>query len=67
LSDLIAEAAENESGRRLQASFQQQRMGISEHPNCTVMALVSPANRFTSGSIVAVDDGISITSGGSRR
>jgi 3-oxoacyl-[acyl-carrier protein] reductase len=59
LSDMTAEMAESESGRRLQASLPRKRMGLPEDLDCMVMALVSPANRFTTGAIVAVDDGIS--------
>jgi NAD(P)-dependent dehydrogenase (short-subunit alcohol dehydrogenase family) len=61
LSGMTAELAENESGRRLQAGLPRQRMGVPEDLDCMVTALVSPANRFTTGAIVVVDDGISVS------
>jgi len=61
LSAMTADLAESESGQRLQASLPRQRMGIAEDLDCMVTALVSPENRFTTGAIVAVDDGISVS------
>jgi NAD(P)-dependent dehydrogenase (short-subunit alcohol dehydrogenase family) len=61
LTAMTAELAESESGRRLQASLPRQRMGISEDLDCMITALVSPQNRFTTGAVVAIDDGISVS------
>jgi NAD(P)-dependent dehydrogenase (short-subunit alcohol dehydrogenase family) len=61
LSGMTAELAETESGQKLQAGLPRQRMGVPEDLDCMVTALVSPANRFTTGAIVAVDDGIAVS------
>jgi NAD(P)-dependent dehydrogenase (short-subunit alcohol dehydrogenase family) len=61
LSAMTAELAVSESGRRLQASLPRQRMGVSEDLDCMITALVSPENRFTTGAVVAIDDGISVS------
>jgi len=42
-------------------SLPRKRIGAPEDLDCMVLALVSPANRFTTGAVVSVDDGIAVS------
>jgi NAD(P)-dependent dehydrogenase (short-subunit alcohol dehydrogenase family) len=58
LSEMTGELAASDAGRRLQETLPRQRMGAPEDLDCMILALASPANRFTTGAVIAVDDGI---------
>jgi NAD(P)-dependent dehydrogenase (short-subunit alcohol dehydrogenase family) len=58
LSEMTRESSASERGVRLRGSITRERIGSPEDLDCMVLALVSPANRFTTGAVVTVDDGI---------
>jgi len=61
LSEMTAELASSETGAKLREGLPRKRIGVPEDLDCMVLALVSPANRFTTGAIIAVDDGIAVS------
>jgi 3-oxoacyl-[acyl-carrier protein] reductase len=61
ISEMTREFAGTNAGARLRESLPRKRIGTPEDLDCMVLALVSPANRFTTGAVVTVDDGIAVS------
>jgi 3-oxoacyl-[acyl-carrier protein] reductase len=61
LTEITRELDSSSAGANLRANFPRRRIGGPEDLDCLVLPLVSPANRFTTGAVVAVDDGISVS------
>jgi 3-oxoacyl-[acyl-carrier protein] reductase len=61
LSEMTREFAGTDAGARLRESLPRKRIGTPEDLDCMVLALVSPANRFTTGAVITVDDGIAVS------
>ena len=58
LSGMTEATANQEVGLKFQATFPRNRIGVPADLDCIVLALASPKNRFTTGAIIPVDDGI---------
>ena len=58
LTGMTEATANQESGLKFQAGFPRNRIGVPEDLDCIVLALASPKNRFTTGAVIPVDDGI---------
>jgi NAD(P)-dependent dehydrogenase (short-subunit alcohol dehydrogenase family) len=61
LSEMTREFVGTDAGARLRETLPRKRVGTPEDLDCMVLALVSPANRFTTGATIAVDDGIAVS------
>jgi NAD(P)-dependent dehydrogenase (short-subunit alcohol dehydrogenase family) len=61
LSEITEHDADTDVARRMRESLPRKRMGVPQDLDCMILALASPANRFTTGAVIAVDDGIAIS------
>jgi NAD(P)-dependent dehydrogenase (short-subunit alcohol dehydrogenase family) len=61
LTGMTSEFIGTDAGAKVRDSLPRKRVGTPEDLDCLVLALVSPANRFTTGAVVAVDDGIAVS------
>jgi NAD(P)-dependent dehydrogenase (short-subunit alcohol dehydrogenase family) len=61
LTEMTREFTGTDSGAKVRDSLPRKRIGAPEDLDCMVLALVSPANRFTTGAVVSVDDGIGVS------
>jgi 3-oxoacyl-[acyl-carrier protein] reductase len=61
LSDMTSAVDATEIGRKMRETLPRKRIGAPEDLDCMVLAMVAPTNRFTTGAVVAVDDGISVS------
>ena len=61
LTGMTSEFIGTDAGVKVRDSLPRKRVGTPEDLDCMVLALVSPANRFTTGAVVAVDDGIAVS------
>jgi 3-oxoacyl-[acyl-carrier protein] reductase len=61
LSEMTRELTGTDAGAKLRESLPRRRVGTPADLDCMVLGLVSPASRFTTGAVVAVDDGIAVS------
>jgi 3-oxoacyl-[acyl-carrier protein] reductase len=61
LTEMTREFTGTDAGAKVRDSLPRKRIGAPEDLDCMVLALVSPANRFTTGAVVSVDDGIAVS------
>jgi 3-oxoacyl-[acyl-carrier protein] reductase len=61
LTEMTREFSGTNAGVKVRDSLPRKRIGTAEDLDCMVLALVSPANRFTTGAVVSVDDGIAVS------